>query len=76
MEKKEIQIDSGVVWWKWTHINDTCAICKGELEILPPNVNGTNTLLKGSKCCHVYHKSCIEKWLKHRSVCPLCNVEW
>jgi hypothetical protein len=24
-------------------------------------------------CGHIYHAHCIDKWLKRRSVCPLCN---
>ena len=27
------------------------------------------------KCGHTYHKTCIEKWRKNKSTCPLCRVE-
>ena len=27
-------------------------------------------------CQHAFHLDCIQRWLKTRSVCPLCNKEW
>ena len=27
-------------------------------------------------CGHIFHLDCIKRWLRTRSVCPLCNREW
>ena len=32
--------------------------------------------LRAGACGHIFHLDCIGRWLRTRSVCPLCNREW
>ena len=42
----------------------TCAVCLCEVE------DGEE--IRQLTCRHMYHKSCIDSWLRKRGVCPLC----
>lgn len=47
-------------------LNPTCVICTDEFE--------NSDTVKALKCGHVYHCSCLEKWLCERAdTCPICR---
>jgi hypothetical protein len=48
--------------------NTTCTIC---LEQMLPE----NELAVMEGCPHVYHKVCVEMWMKRTRTCPICRVE-
>ena len=62
-----------------------CSICccgffdsKNEQETLPftrsTNI-GSNSTVYSSYCGHVFHKSCILKWMQKAQNCPECRAE-
>ena len=73
--------------WKWTSLKDqNCSICRislNEMAIVAvsasddvhDNAHVFTDVYKGS-CGHMFHRACIERWLKRRPVCPLCLQPW
>ena len=45
---------------EYTH----CIIC------IDDNIND----LVKTECNHIYHKKCINKWIKENNTCPICRV--
>jgi len=59
-----------------TNIN-ICAICRSSLIDNCLYCTQDNTCLFISGICgHDYHSHCINSWLKHRNICPICSSPW
>lgn len=43
-----------------------CAVCLGE-------VGKGETVRRMPACCHVFHRDCIDLWLRARATCPVCR---
>lgn len=44
-----------------------------ECSICLDDINKKKNLLKTLKCNHIFHKRCINKWMKTSIQCPLCK---
>ncbi len=52
-----------------THSN-----CDG--HFINPITNEECTITGNACCDHMFHYSCISRWLKIRNICPLCMAPW
>lgn len=50
---------------------ETCSIC---LEDVPPMEISNQQKIKHLDCAHLFHKACIEEWIKQKPSCPLCRA--
>lgn len=46
--------------------NVRCPICLEEFS--------EGETMRVMPCTHNYHKDCLDKWLKMKAVCPICNL--
>ena len=80
----EIKKWNAVAMWSWEICTDTCAICRNNLyePSIDYSANPTGDpdhpglSIAWGACGHVFHLDCIQRWLKARSACPLCNKDW
>jgi len=49
---------------------DVCSICLEEL--FPEDVENTNVVIE-LNCNHMFHKECLDPWIKINKNCPLCK---
>lgn len=79
----ELKQWNAIGFWSWDICSDTCAVCRNSLN--EPSIEYTANPIaannNGLKICfgicgHVFHLDCIQRWLKTRNVCPLCNKDW
>lgn len=46
--------------------NENCSICLEHLKM--------RDVVKRLGCLHIFHKSCVDTWLRSKPICPLCRI--
>ena len=81
--KKMVEVKKfhGVAFWSWNIDADNCAICRNHImdpciECQAQKDNTKDCICASGQCSHAFHFHCVQRWLKTRNVCPMCNQEW
>lgn len=83
----DVQWIDPIAMWCWESLKGkTCSICRVDLNETaivasgsPEDTNDhasafTDVYIGG--CGHLFHRACIERWLRVRKVCPQCIQPW
>ena len=81
--KVDVKVWRAVATWSWELEQEECPICRTHLmePCIDCQANQNSAQVKEcgiawGRCNHAFHHHCIGRWLKQKSVCPLCNAEW
>ena len=63
---------------KKEYLNDICAICQENIIMrcgeCQKTVNPCHTTM--GKCKHIFHKDCLNRWLRQNNRCPIDNQKF
>ena len=64
--------------WQWDYDDDLCGICQDSIDCHCAECKypGENCPPVVGECGHIFHKHCIEMWLKNHDSCPFCRKKW
>lgn len=72
----KFKVESVNILSSWEYIlkfNTECSICRNKLnENSIYNDNKEEGIVLTGKCCHTFHKECINEWNKNNRKCPIC----
>lgn len=54
--------------------DQVCVVCLDEISTVPDSSSDVaGQRVCQTACHHVFHKTCIGRWLSQNTVCPVCN---
>lgn len=53
---------------KQTQNFNICSICLEEMKY--------NDICMIISCSHIFHKECLELWMRKKTICPLCDYQF
>ncbi|KAJ4701175.1 RING/U-box superfamily protein [Melia azedarach] len=54
-------------------VGDQCAVCLEDLQDLEEEEEERKLTMM--PCSHIFHRSCISRWLEEKISCPMCRRE-
>jgi len=67
LKKEDVEKVPTIKYSKYKSSTDRCTVCQFEFD--------DGEILRKLNCGHLYHKGCVDDWLKKDKRCPVCKNE-
>lgn len=69
MTKINLENSYDIIFVEYNEDDINCTVCLENINMIDKDI------IKFKKCNHMFHKECIDEWIKINKSCPICRVD-